>query len=160
MKTQAPLTFVIQPCTISDINEVLRHRRSMFHDMGFTDSGALDLATENSRSFIERGLKEEWYHGWLVKNKNGETVGGGGVVVTEWTAHPENPRQRLRPYILNVYVYPEYRRLGIARAIMDLILEWCRAEQFSCVWLHASEFGRPLYEEFGFQQANEMKLRL
>ena len=38
--------------------------------------------------------------------------------------------------------------------------EWCRAEGFASVSLHASDAGRLVYEPLGFQPSNEMKLSL
>ena len=59
-----------------------------------------------------------------------------------------------------MYTEPEYRKRGIARRIMNAILECCRAEGFHSVSLHASEFGRPLYVSMGFELTNEMRLKL
>jgi hypothetical protein len=38
-------------------------------------------------------------------------------------------------------------------------VEWCRADGFHGVVLHASDEGRPLYESMGFQTTNEMRLK-
>ena len=62
--------------------------------------------------------------------------------------------------MLNVYVDAEFRRRGIARKVMETILEWCRGEGLAAVFLHASDEGRRLYESMGFQVGNEMKLLL
>jgi hypothetical protein len=43
---------------------------------------------------------------------------------------------------------------------MDALIKWCRAEGFGSVSLHASPFGRPLYEQMGFLPTNEMRLFL
>jgi GNAT superfamily N-acetyltransferase len=43
---------------------------------------------------------------------------------------------------------------------METIVEWCRAEGFGYVSLHASKFGRRLYERMGFEATNEMRLYL
>ena len=64
----------------------------------------------------------------------------------------------MRAYLLNVYVYQEFRRQGVARRLMQVMVDWCRAQGFSTVWLHASDEGRPLYESMGFAASNEMKL--
>jgi len=37
---------------------------------------------------------------------------------------------------------------------------WCRDQGLRSVFLHASDFGRPLYEDLGFRQTNEMRLSL
>jgi ribosomal protein S18 acetylase RimI-like enzyme len=59
-----------------------------------------------------------------------------------------------------MYVYPEFRRLGIARELMKSAIDWCRDQRFRSVYLHASEKGRALYEQLGFKAANEMRLEL
>jgi len=65
-----------------------------------------------------------------------------------------------RAMILNMYVEPEYRRRGIARSLVNEMIRWCRGNGFVHVGLHASEAGRPLYEQLGFRPTNEMRLEL
>jgi GNAT superfamily N-acetyltransferase len=65
-----------------------------------------------------------------------------------------------RVTILNVYTDPAYRRRGIARALMETMIDWCRRERFARVTLHASDDGRHLYESLGFEASNEMRLKL
>jgi hypothetical protein len=47
---------------------------------------------------------------------------------------------------------------GIARALMQIALEWSAANHLDVVILHASDDGRGLYESFGFEPTNEMRL--
>jgi GNAT superfamily N-acetyltransferase len=49
-----------------------------------------------------------------------------------------------------VLVLPEFRRQGIARALMARAMEYCREREVGCVKLDATDMGRPLYEQFGF----------
>ncbi|MFZ3213728.1 MAG: GNAT family N-acetyltransferase, partial [Terriglobales bacterium] len=63
-------------------------------------------------------------------------------------------------WILNVYTYPEYRRQGIARRLMQTMIGWCRQAGFQAVSLHTSDDGRPLHESLGFKPTEEMKLVL
>ena len=44
-----------------DLEEILRHRCGMFHDMGFTDQNTLDAVAASSRDFIKRGLADGSY---------------------------------------------------------------------------------------------------
>ena len=62
--------------------------------------------------------------------------------------------------ILNVYTEPEFRRQGVARKVMQAILEWIKARGLHSVNLHASPEGRHLYETLGFEPTNEMRLWL
>jgi GNAT superfamily N-acetyltransferase len=57
-------------------------------------------------------------------------------------------------------VEPEHRRQGLARSIMQHLIDWCRTQGFQSVALHSSEYGRALYEKLGFKSTNEMRLRL
>jgi GNAT superfamily N-acetyltransferase len=57
-------------------------------------------------------------------------------------------------------VYPDFRRKGIARDLMKIMIDWCRTEGFAAVYLHASKDGRPLYEALGFEPTTEMRLKL
>jgi len=143
----------------ADLEEVLRHRSGMFHDMGFTDQATLDAVAESSRHFIQRGLLEGWYRGWFAVT--GERVmAGAGLIVTDWVAHPTSAHDARRAYILNVYAYPEFRRRGLAKQLMQVIIDACRQDGLRTIWLHASEYGRPIYSSLGFQPTNEMKLVL
>jgi len=65
-----------------------------------------------------------------------------------------------RAWILNLYTEPEVRRQGIAKRLLAVIIAWCRSQGYNTVSLHASPAGRPLYEAFGFEQTNEMRLKL
>ena len=73
--------------------------------------------------------------------------------------HPRDPQPR-RATILNLYTYPQYRRQGLARLLMQTMIDRCRGEGFASVSLHASDDGRLLYEALGFQPTNEMRLWL
>lgn len=150
----------IRVATENDLNSILAHRRGMFEDMGFNDATVLDQVVAASSNFIEKGLKDGSYRGFLAITKRNEVIAGAGVAITDWLAHPAAPKQSRRAYILNVYTAPDYRKKGIARALMQAVLNHCKQEGFISVWLHASEYGRPLYESMGFEATNEMKIML
>jgi ribosomal protein S18 acetylase RimI-like enzyme len=157
--TQLGENVQFRSATVADLEEVLRHRRGMFHDMGFTDLAILNAVAETSREFIRRGLHEGWYRGWFAV-AGGCVVAGAGLLITDWVAHPLSPHDPRRAYVLNVYTDPEFRQRGLAKQLMRTIIETCRSEGFRAVWLHASEHGRPIYSSLGFEPTNEMKLVL
>lgn len=49
-----------------------------------------------------------------------------------------------------VLVLPEYRRRGIARALLAHALDWCDRRGIECVKLDGTDMGRPLYLQAGF----------
>jgi GNAT superfamily N-acetyltransferase len=96
---------------------------------------------------------------WYLAKAGDEFVGSACAYVDDsWASalleHPQNG------WIIGVYVVPACRRRGIARALTDAALNWLR--QTACVdaKLHASPYGRAIYESLGFTLTNEMKLSL
>jgi GNAT superfamily N-acetyltransferase len=151
--------FAIRPAVAADIDTLIRHRRMMWWDMGRRDETALEWSDGAARAYFSTAVPDGSYCGFLAVNMDGEVLGGGGVVISPW---PGLFRQRTprRAMILNMYVEREHRRRGIARALLETMIAWCREQGFTRVGLHASDEGRPLYEKLGFKPTNEMNLDL
>jgi GNAT superfamily N-acetyltransferase len=147
----------LRPAVTDDIPHLLHHRRSMYESMGHSDPFLLDEVLRVSEIYFRDAIPRGRYRGWVAETEEGRVVGGGGVVINDWPAHPRESMP-LRVWILNMYVEPEFRRGGIARRLVEAMLAWCRAEGFKNVSLHASKDGRPLYESMGFVPTNEMRI--
>jgi hypothetical protein len=48
----------------------------------------------------------------------------------------------------------------LAHRLTQTIIDWCRANGYHLLVLHASDAGRPIYESMGFKLGNEMKMKL
>ena len=152
------LEVLIRPAAPDDIPELLRHRRGMYEDMGYNDAGTLSGMVSTCKPYLASALANGTLHGWLAcAGKN--VVAGGVVLVSPWPSHPYDGQCR-RATILNMYTDPPFRRQGIARRLMQTMIDWCRKEGFVHVTLHASDKGRPLYDSLGFEVTNEMRLNL
>lgn len=151
--------YQIRQATPQDLEVVLHHRRRMFEDMGYTDAQALDAMIASSTPLLRHGLTDGTYRGWLVEAPGKRVAAGGGVIILQFQPHPRDPQAR-RAWVVNMFTEPEDRRRGLARRLMQTILDWCRAEGMRFLYLHASGEGRPLYEGMGFIPNNEMRLAL
>ncbi len=60
-----------------------------------------------------------------------------------------------RAHIMNVYTNADYRRRGIARQMITMLLDEARGRGASYVSLDATENGRPLYASLGFAPNDE-----
>ena len=149
----------IRPADLSDLRHILRHRCAMFHEMGEWDSTLLERVEPLSEVYLRDALHNGGYRGWVAETERGQVVAGGGIVIASWPGHPGESMPR-KAWILNMYTEPNFRRRGIAKQIMEVMIGWCRSEGFSAVSLHASNDGRPLYERLGFKATNEMRLVL
>src|ERR1700756_3559272 len=137
---QPALSITIREGTAADIPEIARQRRRMCEDTNYTDADVLSAMVTATADYLTKAIPEGSFRSWLACDK-GRIVAGGAVVISAWPAHAYDLECR-RATILNVYTEPEYRRRGIARQIMEIMIAWCRNEGFARVSLHASEHGR------------------
>jgi GNAT superfamily N-acetyltransferase len=151
--------FQVREASVADLPVVLEHRRRMFEEMGFRDPAALETMLVISTDLLKRGLEDGTYRGWFATTADGRVVAGGGVIVLTFQPHPVDPRPQ-RAWVVNMFTEPEYPRRGLARRLVQAMIDWSRAEGMRYLYLHASDAGRPLYESMGFIANNEMRLAL
>ena len=85
-------------------------------------------------------------------------VGAGGVSYYSVMPTYHNPTGQ-KAYIMNMYTRPAYRRQGIARRTLDLLVRDAESRGVRAISLEATEMGRPLYEAYGFvPMTSEMEL--
>lgn len=60
-----------------------------------------------------------------------------------------------RAHLMNVYTNINYRRQGIARKMVQMLIEDARDKGATEISLDATESGRPLYESMGFTDSSE-----
>jgi ribosomal protein S18 acetylase RimI-like enzyme len=149
----------IRQATVTDIPDLVRLRRVMFEAMGFDDPAQLDAADTAATAYFSETIPVGSFHGWLAVTSTDVAVGSGGVVIDQHPPGPSNLSGQIG-YIMNVATMPRYRRQGIARRITQVMLKWLADQDIRRVVLHATEMGRPLYEELGFVNSNEMRLSL
>lgn len=149
--------YTIRPATPADIQTIVHHRHAMFANMEL--SGDYQAMDEQFGPWLQQALNDQSYYGWLVETEAGEVVAGGGLSLLPRPPSPQDLSDHLA-FIYNVYTEPSHRRRGLARLIMETMHDWCRARGLKTIALHASEFGRPLYEALGYQVGNEMRLIL
>lgn len=149
--------WIIREATSSDVPVLVRHRRLMWWDMGQRGLLALDRMEKAATEYFLEAVPQGSYRGFLAVDSSGKVLGGGGIVISPWPGLL-GQLQPNRAMILNLYVEREYRRQGIANALMNKMIAWCREDGFCSVALHASDEGRALYERLGFRPTNEMRL--
>jgi len=95
---------------------------------------------------------------WVIED-GGQITASGALKFTDWLPRPDGSRRGL-VYVHSVYTEPAYRQLGLARRILNAMLDYCRDNGWPRISLHASDMGRGLYEQLGFRPTNEMRLVL
>ncbi len=73
------------------------------------------------------------------------------ITVMPTADHPSGKRA----HIMNVYTNADYRRQGIARQMITMLLDEAKERGVTYVSLDATENGRPLYASLGFSGNKE-----
>lgn len=142
--------YCVRVATLQDADALVRHRVGMFTDMGVR----LDVASHDAafRAWLENTMPSGIYRAWVVERDHRTIVGGGGITIIPWPPGPQHPGGRVA-FVYNVYTEPPHRRHGVAHLVMNAIHDWCRGNGIGSVALNATEFGRSMYEELGYQLA-------
>ena len=124
--------------------EMLRVVNDLDDDYTFSD----ELITE-SRAYYENGNQT------TVLAITGEKVIGCATIcyirMLPTFSHPTGKRAHL----MNVYTMKDYRRQGIARKMLSILIDDAWKHGATEISLDATESGRPLYEKLGFIHSEE-----
>lgn len=144
---------------LEDAETICDHRYAMFADMGM-EADMLALARPHYLPWLQERLENGIYSGIMVEYE-GEIIAGAGMWVVHLAPMPMlHSSDTRRGSIVNVYTHPDHRRKGLARQMVDRLIEIAREQGLLMLVLHASDTGRPLYESMGFHETHEMRLFL
>jgi GNAT superfamily N-acetyltransferase len=145
----------LRVATALDAPIVAEHRVRLFSDTDRLTPAAAAELLGMLPGILRPMLESGEYLGWLLVGAEGAIVGGAGVQIRHLLPRPETLIER-EALVVNVYVMPEFRHRGLARRLMQAILEWCREQGIERVVLHPSSMGNPLYNTLGFEPTNEL----
>jgi len=139
-----------------DASVVAKHRALMFNEMGRLPEAEMGSFEREAAPMIEAAIEGGIYRAWFAEDASGDIIAGGGIQLRPLLPRPES-RQAPEAIILNMYVEPAHRRRGLARRLLEEMLDWCRSQSIVRIVLHPSDQGRPLYESMGFQPTGELR---
>ena len=138
---------------------IVAHRKGMIEEIHPAKKDLLDTMGAAFEQWLIPRISDEKYLGWLAISPEGQIAAGLGLWLIDWPPSILST-STYRGYILNVYTDPAHRKQGLARRLTQTALDWCRDNNINVIVLHASPFGRPLYESLGFASNNEMRMVL
>ena len=121
-------------------------------DLGNRDTYVAAYA-EARRADMERGTCLAW-----IAEADERPI--ACVQLVWWAAPTVHLLHRKRGYVTGVYTAPAYRRLGVARRLLELLIAHAREHGIQRLMLYPSEMGAPLYEGLGFGPSRGMELNL
>jgi ribosomal protein S18 acetylase RimI-like enzyme len=152
--------WTIRPATPDDDVTIANHFAAMWAD---NNVGAQQMRCDwmpRTLAFIAEARRGRGF-GAVVAEADGKPVGSaaaqlfGGLYPDVLTTN-----YRHYGYIWGVHVDPGWRRRKIGEGLTRACVDHLRAQGCSRVILHATPFGRPVYERLGFAASNEMRLDL
>jgi len=146
--------FTIRPIAPGDLSLICQHRDAMFREAGRAHSDLAAMAAP-FRQWLAPRLADGRYFGFITEQGD-QPIGGIGLMAINWPPHPAHPMDDRRGYVLNLFVEPTYRGRGVARGLMDRAEHLFAELGLRYVILHATELGRPLYEQSGWLRTTEM----
>jgi len=140
---------MIRMATLNEAATIAVHRAAMFHDMGELSAADVPVMITSMTPWFAERLANGLYVHWFVED-DAHIVAGGGVLLRDLWSMPRMLIPGRNAHIGNIYTEPAHRRRGLARLIMETILDWCAGNAIDVVTLSASPQGRALYEQLGF----------
>ena len=89
-----------------------------------------------------------------VDEEDGNTIGCASMCYIELMPTFSHPTGK-RAHLMNVYTAPDYRGQGMARRMVEMLIEEARRRGVTEISLDATASGRPLYRKLGFQDSEE-----
>ena len=137
--------------TAGDIDLMMSSRLKMLHVVNglSSDYEFSDELIDYSRDYFLNGDQT------TVLALDGQTVIGCAsmsyMTIMPTFSHPTGKRAHL----MNVYTNSNYRRQGIARRMVTMLIDDAWGKGATEISLDATESGRPLYESLGFKDSKE-----
>ncbi|AAK80445.1 putative GNAT family acetyltransferase [Clostridium acetobutylicum] len=149
---------IYRKATEKDIAQLVELRKKQLEDEGIAPINNIDTELTH---FFELSFKKNSFISWISEEDN-EIIATSGVCFYKYPPSYLNPSGKVA-YITNMYTKYEYRSRGIALALLKLVILEAKKRDYLFLRLHASDMGRPIYEEIGFKPFDdfmEMNLSL
>ena len=142
--------------TMEDLETFIAMRISQLREEGAREERDLGPALKD---YYVRHMADGTFVSWLALDE-GRIIGTSGMSFVEKPPYFGCPSGRIG-LLSSMYTDPAYRRRGIARELLGLVV--AEAEKYGCgtVQITASDMGVLLYTDFGFvKNGNFMQYRL
>ena len=146
----------LRPARLDELDVVATFWLAMFEEVGKHRESEMapDWRARFVAYFERRILAGEAR--FFVATDGDAIVGTAGGMIPD--GYPSVIHGIPRGYVFGVRVAPSHRRAGLARRLTERTIEFLRQANVTPIRLHASRFGRGIYEQLGFVPTNEMEL--
>lgn len=141
---------IYRKTTKADMKILMKLRLEMFREVnGLSGEYEYD---ENfifeSRRYFESGEQT------TIIASDGETLVGCASLSYTWIMPTFSHPTGNRAHLMNVYTRADYRRRGISKKMVEILIDEAKENGVTEISLDATEMGRPLYESLGFKASD------
>jgi len=149
-------TLEIRLGTTADLDQLAEQWLAMFEEIGNFFERDFQPAWRTAFQDYFRRRMDAGEAAFFVAVSDGAIVGTAAALLRD--GYPVAITGIRNGYIFGVRVAPEYRRRGLAEQLTREAVGYCKRLDCRTIRLHASRFGRSIYERIGFAPTNEMEL--
>jgi GNAT superfamily N-acetyltransferase len=152
------VSYAIRRASAADAALLAEHRARVWREVGNWDEPAMTAQIPIWTAWMRDAVASGRYVSFVAE-EDGTALASGSLLIYTAIPRPGSDSDR-EGRVQSVYVLPEARRRGIARALMAHILDYARGAALIRLVLNPSDEARPLYESLGFAALDEMGFRL
>lgn len=154
--------YLLRKANLNDIDKLIEFRVEFLEEIqDFPLNMEIEIFRKSLKAFFLDKMKSNKFVTWLAEIDN-EIIATSGLSFLQKPPHFINMTGKFA-YIMNMYTKPKWRRKGIGLALLEKLIKEIKIKGIKSVVLHATPFGRPLYEKYGFRENDgdkEMILKL
>ena len=139
---------------------IARHYYQLWLDNNISSRDIKEDWLEVTLDFITRARDELSFQAFVGKVNDEVVASVSCQLFAGLYPFPFKPSYRQYGYIWNVFVESDYRRQKIGTKLTARAIEHLKSLNCTHAILHASPYGKPVYESLGFIPKNEMILDL
>lgn len=111
------------------------------------------------RDYYDRHMSDGTFVSWIA-TENNNIIGTSGMSIVEKPPYFGCPSGKIG-LLSSMYTNPAYRRKGIAKELLDRVVDEARQKGCGTVQITASDMGVKLYTAYGFEHnGNFMQYKL
>ena len=143
------MNIIYRRLTKDDLDTFIDMRIRQLREEGATED--IDLIPP-LRDYYDRHMSDGTFVSWLALDKD-KIIGTSGMSFVEKPPYFGCPSGRIG-LLSSMFTDPDYRRIGIAKELLNRVVEEARAYGCGAVHITASDMGVKLYTAYGFVHNN------
>lgn len=158
LELQAALNISYHKAKLDDVSTLVENRILFALELsGKQNEESISLLRQQITNYFAKAIEENTCISFIAKHE-GIVAGIGSMHIREMPGNFKNPSGKWA-YIMNMYTVPEFRRKGVCKGILNLLIEEGKKYGISAFELHATKDGEPVYTKEGFHLHKEPTLR-